>query len=129
MAGVVGALLLACVLPLFLLGPMMRGAVPAAATQVGARTPGTALTVVVEITAAPAPEAFTGTVLDRVADGSYRRTGATLRVQWPSGTRLDMGTAADVAPGAVVEAAGTVAPDGSLLADRLVILTTLVIVQ
>jgi Domain of unknown function (DUF5666) len=64
-----------------------------------------------------------GSLLEKQHETHYRRTPNPVAVTWTSDTKLVMGNAQDIRAGAVVHVSGTVASDGSIQAQQLVILT------
>lgn len=78
--------------------------------------------IVIEVSETRAPRIL-GHMLEKQDETHYRRTANPVEVSWSSDTKLVMGKAADIRPGAVVHVSGTVAGDRSIQAQQLVILT------
>ena len=104
---------------------MMGGTAPQTASQLAASTPGASAHVALEVTALSSQTLFTGTLLQKNADGTYSRTEKTLSVQW-SASKLVMGSSSDVKVGAILQASGVLDRNGVLTADQIVILTNAV---
>jgi hypothetical protein len=69
----------------------MIGPTPATAAVVARAVAGEILEVALLVTSL-GDGWFTGTVLERGTDGSYRRTGGALRIRWPAQVPVFMGT-------------------------------------
>jgi len=64
-----------------------------------------------------------GKLLEKRDETHYARTGNPAEVGWDKDTALVMGKAEDIHAGAIVHVSGTVAPDHSVQAQQIVILT------
>ena len=84
--------------------------------------PGSQLKAVVELTTAGDGKAE-GLVLDQQSEKAYRRSKATLQIDFAPATKFVMGSAGDLRKGAVVHVTGTVAQNRRLEASQIVILT------
>ena len=83
---------------------------------------GSQLKAVVELTSAGDGGAE-GFVLDKLSENTYRRTKATLEIDFAPATKFVMGTSGDIRKGAVLHVTGTIAQNRRLQASRIVILT------
>jgi len=102
---------------------MMLSARPVSEGQLASSAVGDLVEVALEVTLVHDDEPVTAIVLERSDQGTYRRSGRTLRVHWGPDTSLVMGRATDIRSGAVVQARGRLAAGEVLEADRIVILT------
>jgi hypothetical protein len=94
--------------------------------QVKSAAPDAQVDVVVSVAELPTPDLLAGTFLESdEADPftTYRRTAHPLRLRWTSSTRIVMGDASDLQPGALVRARGPRLADDLVDAQHLVILT------
>jgi hypothetical protein len=94
--------------------------------QFSALAAGDAVNVVVAVTEQPAEHRCAGTLAEPREENpfqAFRRTTHVLRVHWKPETRIAMGTAADIAPGALVRVRGVLQVDRALHADAIAILT------
>jgi tetrahydromethanopterin S-methyltransferase subunit A len=94
--------------------------------QFSALTTGDAVNVVVAVTEQPAEHHCAGTLAKPQEENpfqSFRRTTHVLHVQWKPETRVAMGTAADIAPGALVRARGVLQAERTVHAEAIAILT------
>jgi hypothetical protein len=94
----------------------------AGASQLAQVKPNETAKVVVEVMGT-AEGKIRGRILNPQDDTHYVRTEDQVDVQWDTATSIVMGKAADVQPGAVIHATGTVAANHSVQARQIVILT------
>lgn len=119
----------AVAIPLYLgYASMMGGAAPQTARQFSASAPGAQAQIAIEVTRLPSQTLLLGNLLQKNADGSYSRTGKMVSVKW-SGTKIVMGSNADVKVGAILQASGVLGTDDVLTANQIVILTGFVQVK
>ncbi|HEY7982801.1 MAG TPA: hypothetical protein VID73_01455 [Ktedonobacterales bacterium] len=108
-------------------GGMPKIALPATWEEVEAAAPGAAVEAALAVTAMPEPGLLEGDYLaadDAEPFSVFHRTPHTLRVRWsPGATRVIMGEAAEVVPGALLRVRGAFDSERLLAADALVILT------
>ncbi len=90
--------------------------------QLANAQPGSQLKAVVELTSAGDGKAE-GIALDKQSENAYRRTRATLQIDFSAAMKVVMGTAGDIRKGAVLHVTGTVARNKRLEASQVVILT------
>jgi hypothetical protein len=90
--------------------------------QLANAQPGSQLKAVVELTSAGDGKAE-GIVLDKQSENAYRRTKATLQIDFAPATKVVMGSASDIRKGAVLHVTGIVAQNNRLQASQIVILT------
>ena len=121
----------AVLLPFILLrNSMGGGSPPETQAQLTHATPGSLARIACEVTSLAADNLIIGTLLQRNSDGSYSRTGQTVRIQWnPNHSSIVMGSNSDIHQGAVLQVSGHVGSDGIIDADQIVILTGAVTVQ
>ena len=112
----------AVMVPAYLLSRMMA-ATPMTEAQVSAAAPGMKIEATLEVTATPTDDSFQGILLERQSDGSYQHTRRTLSVRWRADTSVVMGKKTDVHRGAVIQVNGQSRADGSVDAERIVILS------
>jgi hypothetical protein len=91
-------------------------------SQVAHLKPLQAAAVVVEV-AQTAGNELHGHLLEKQDDTHYSREPEEATIRWNATTRIVMGQAADVRPGAVLHVTGTVANDRGVDARQVVILT------
>jgi hypothetical protein len=114
-------------IPLYLgYSSMMGGSTPQTAQQFALATPGSQVTVVVEVTDTPSQTQLTGNLLNKNGDGTYSRTGQTVTVKWDPSGSVSMGSSSDVKVGAILQVVGQVDANDVLTASQLVILTDVV---
>jgi hypothetical protein len=108
-------------------GGMPRITPPATWEELAAAAPGASVDAALAVTAMPEPGLLEGGYLASDATepfSVFHRTPHTLRVRWsPGETRVIMGAAMDVVPGALLRVRGAFTPDRLLVAEALVILT------
>jgi hypothetical protein len=90
---------------------------------------GSQVKFVLEIRERGADGKITGKLLEKKTEEIYARTMTPVTLQSNAQTKMMMGKAADVRPGAVVYVAGTVQKDHGIQAEQIVILTGYVKVQ
>jgi len=90
--------------------------------QLAKAQPGSQLKAVVELTSTGDGKAE-GLVLDKQSENAYRRSNATLQIDFAPATKFVMGSAGDLRKDAVVHVTGTVAQNRRLEASQIVILT------
>lgn len=103
----------------------MRMQTAAAATgddRLAKAQPGSQLKAVVELTSA-ADRKVEGLVLDKQSENAYRRSKATILIDFAPATKFVMGSAGDLRKDAVVHVTGTVTQNRRLEASQIVILT------
>ena len=66
-----------------------------------------------------------GNLLQKNSDGSYSRTGRTLRVQWNADSSFVMGSSQQVKLKSVLQISGRVGEDHIVTANQIVILTSI----
>jgi hypothetical protein len=103
---------------------MQPAATPAAAV-IGAPE-GSIIETVARLREPTAAGAYTAELLERIDDTTYRATGKTIRLALAPETKVVMGAASDVNPGAVVQLKGTLDANRVVHANRVVILTDFV---
>lgn len=119
-------ILAALAIPLYLgYSKMMGGSASQTAQQFAASTPGAHVTWALEVTNTPSQTLLTGNLLQKNADGTYSRTGKTVRVQWTAKSVV-MGSSSQVKVGAILQASGVLGTNDVLTASRVVILTSLI---
>jgi hypothetical protein len=94
--------------------------------QLSATVAGDPVNVAVSVTALDAEHQLSGTLAEpREEDPfrSLRRTTHVVQVRWTPETRIVMGTASDIAPGALVRMRGTLSPDRAIQAEGIAIIT------
>jgi hypothetical protein len=84
--------------------------------------------VVLEVTSSAAQN-LRGTLLDKQTETLYKRSGRVTEVVWDADTKIVMGKAADIHPGAVIHVSGTVVVGDKIKARQIVILSGYVKVQ
>jgi len=104
-------------------------AIPVALTweELSALTAGDAVNVVISVTGQPSEQQFAGTLTEPEAEDpfhNFRRTEHLVQVHWGPDTRVAMGKASDVEPGAIVRARGVLGPDRAVQAEAVIILTS-----
>jgi hypothetical protein len=96
-----------------------------AGTSAGAITAapsGTQVKAVLRIAEPARQDTFAADVLENVRGADYRATGTRIRLVVLPGTRFIMGAAADVKPGAIVQADGAMDAAQTLRAAKIVVL-------
>jgi hypothetical protein len=101
---------------------MQTAAAANSGQELAAPAPGEPLKAVLQLTAVRNGSAD-GVVLERQSENAYRKTSKVMRVSIPADVSVVMGSAADIRKDAVVHMTGTVGPDKTLQATRVVILT------
>jgi tetrahydromethanopterin S-methyltransferase subunit A len=94
--------------------------------QLSAKVAGDPVNVAVSVTELDAERQFAGTLAEpREEDPfrSLRRTTHIIHVCWTPETRIVMGTASDIAPGALIRTRGTLGPDRAIQAEGIAIIT------
>lgn len=64
-----------------------------------------------------------GQLLHKQDQTHYVRSASTVEARWAAGTKLVMGKSNDIRPGAIIYLAGRLAPDRSIHASQIVVLT------
>jgi hypothetical protein len=105
-----------------------RPDIPLALTweELGGKATGEAVNVVVSVTEQSSERRFAGTLAEPREENpfqSFRRTAHPVAAHWGSETRIAMGTADDIAPGALVRVRGVLGPDRAVNAAGIAILT------
>lgn len=116
------AILAAIALP-FYFGRMMSSSPPQTAQQFALASPGTSMSVVLEVTSLPTTTLFEGTLLQRNDDGSYSRTSQHVSVQWQPAQSVIMGNSSDVKVGGILQVQGTLSTNTLLTASQIVVLS------
>ena len=99
-------------------------------TDLTRAAPGSPARVTCEVTATTSNNLIIGSLLQRQPDGSYSRTGQTVRIQWdPNHSPVVMGTNADIRQAAVLQVSGHVGNDEVLYADQIVTLTDIITIH
>ena len=99
--------------------------------QLGATAIGDPVNVAVAVTDQTERQC-TGTLAEPQEENpfqSFRRTTQTLTVRWGDETRIAMGTASDIAPGALVRVRGTLGPDCVVDAAGIAIITAVATIE
>ncbi|MDQ2715162.1 MAG: hypothetical protein M3Z08_09675 [Chloroflexota bacterium] len=107
---------------------MMGGSAPQTAQQLASATAGSQVTVALVVTAIPSPTLLTGTLLEKLSNGTYSRTGKNINVKWNS-AQVVMGSRSAVKARAILQVSGTMALNDVLTAGQIVILTSFVHIQ
>jgi hypothetical protein len=102
---------------------MMSSSPPQTAQQFALASPGTSMSVVLEITSLPTTTLFEGTLLQRNDDGSYSRTSQHVSVQWQPSQSVTMGKNSDVKVGGILQVQGTLSTNTLLAASQIVVLS------
>jgi hypothetical protein len=90
--------------------------------------PGEEAKVVLEVTSSAAQD-LRGTLLDKQTEILYKRSDRVARVAWDADTKIVMGKAADIYPGAVIHVTGAVVTGDRIKARQIAILPGYVKVQ
>jgi hypothetical protein len=90
--------------------------------------PGEEAKVVLEVTSSDAQN-LRGKLLDKQTETLYKRSDRVALVAWDADTKVVMGKAADIHPGAVIHVTGSVVPGDKIMAQQIVILSGYVQVQ
>ena len=111
-----------------------RPDIPLALTwgQLGAAAVGDAVNVAVAVTEQRSEQLFVGTLAEPREENpfqSFRRTTHALAVRWGPETRIAMGTASDIAPGALVRMRGVLGPDRAVEAAGIAIITNVATIE
>lgn len=101
---------------------MQTAAAASGNQQLSDAQPGSQLKAVVELTSSGDGKGE-GLVLDKQSENAYRRSKATLQIDFTPATKFVMGSAGDIRKGAVVHVTGTAAQNRRLEASQVVILT------
>ncbi|MHB8646717.1 MAG: DUF4346 domain-containing protein [Thermomicrobiales bacterium] len=100
--------------------------------QLGAADIGDPVNVAVSVGEQLVENQFTGTLAEPREENpfqSFRRTAYTLRVCWGAETRIAMGTASDIAPGALVRVRGVLGADREVRAEGIAIITAVATIE
>jgi hypothetical protein len=84
---------------------------------------GAAVKAVFHLGAAEGTDAYDAEILDNVNGTTYRGSRSRIRIVLSPDTSVVMGAGADIKPGAVIQASGTMAASHTLRASQIVILT------
>lgn len=101
----------------------------AGSAQLATLKPGETAQVVFEVARPGGKYQLTGNLLEKQDETHYRRTRTELTVAYDATTPIVMGKVSDVHPAAVLHVTAHVAPDRSLLATQIVVLTGYVTVD
>ncbi|MGI8857465.1 MAG: DUF4346 domain-containing protein [Thermomicrobiales bacterium] len=99
--------------------------------QLGAVAFGDPVNVAVSVTE-QAERQFAGTLAEPREENpfqTFRRTAHALAVRWGPETRIAMGTASDIAPGALVRLRGVLGPDRAVDASGIAIITAVATIE
>lgn len=100
--------------------------------QLSATAIGDPVNVAVSVTEQSSDHQFAGTLAEPREENpfqSFRRTGYALRLRWGVETRIAMGTASDIAPGALVRVRGVLGPDREVDAVGIAIITAVATIE
>ncbi len=116
--------IVAILIPLYLARNMMMGSGTPLQTarQFALASPGSQVTIALEVTSMPSSTVLKGTLLQKHADGSYSRTSQTVNVQ-RNPSQVVMGGSSDVKQGAILQVSGRLGNNDVLIASQVVILT------
>ncbi len=117
------AIIAVIAIPLYFGRMMMGGSPPQTAQQFALASPGTSMSVALEVTSLPTTTLFEGTLLQRNDDGSYSRTSQHVSVQWNPSQSMTMGRSSDVKIGGILQVHGTLSTNTFLTANQIVVLT------
>jgi len=99
------------------------------AIQFNAASLGDEVEIIFEVASMPSSSLLVGQFVEPNEDNTYRRASDTLNITLQSDTRIIMGQASDVQPGAVLQISGVKSAADSVTATRLVILTGYVTIR
>lgn len=100
--------------------------------QLGATAIGDPVNVAVSVTEQQSEHVFAGTLAEPREENpfqSFRRTAHVLQVRWGPETRIAMGTASDIAPGALVRMRGVLGSDRVVEAAGIAIITNVTTIE
>ncbi|MEO7019267.1 MAG: hypothetical protein ABI234_03860 [Ktedonobacteraceae bacterium] len=117
------AIIAVIAIPLYFGRMMMGGSPPQTAQQFALASPGTSMSVALEVTSLPTTTLFEGTLLQRNDDGSYSRTSQHVSVQWNPSQSMTMGRSSDIKVGGILQIHGTLGTNTFLTASQIVVLT------
>lgn len=107
---------------------MRMNAGAAVTAQLDQVKPGEEVKVVLEVTSF-AGQTLKGALLDKQTETLYKRSGRVAEVAWDADTKIVMGKAADIHPGAVIHVTGAVVAGDRIKARQIAILSGYVKVQ
>ena len=118
------AVIAAIAIPALMMRGMMMPPDALSAAALRSSPAGTAVDIVMDVASTRPNDLVEGTLLTANADGSYSRSTAEVLVRLASSTTFEMGTLADIRPGAFVGVKGTQsAARATIEASQVVILT------
>ncbi len=96
--------------------------------QLDQLNPGEEAKSVLEVTTSATQE-LRGTLLDKQTETFYKRSDRVAQVTWDADTKIVMGKASDIRPGAVIHVSGTVVAGDKIKGQQIAILSGYVKVQ